>query len=95
MNYDQDDSGFDETEFDDSGFDENDDEDNHGSGLAMGIAIGMVIASVVWGIGKSGKYEGMTAEDWFNAYDNCEARIEVYQSCIEDEIPNAGYYCSP
>jgi len=78
-------------------------EENNGSkyvnssngGLIWGIILGIIIASLLWGIGKKGKYEGQTAEEWFNYYDYCESRLQTYQECAEDAIPNIVNYCSP
>ena len=74
--------------------DEEKPERNNGS-AAWGIILGIIIASLVWGIGKGGKYEGQTAENWFYEYDYCESRLQTYQECTEDAIPNIAYHCSP
>ena len=71
------------------------DDEFQGLGFMPGLIVGIIIAAIIWGIGKHGKYEGLTAEDWFNEYDYCEARLERYQSCVESEIPDVSYYCSP
>lgn len=70
-------------------------ENNNNGSFLWGIIIGIIIASLIWGIGKQGKYEGQTAEDWFNEYDYCESRLQTYQECAEDAIPNIANYCSP
>jgi len=45
--------------------------------IVTGIVIGIIVASIIWGIGKSGKYEGQTAEGWYNEYD-------WLVGCVED-----------
>lgn len=47
----------------------------------FGIAIFWFVLSAVGGIGK---YEGQTAEYWFNAYDEATAENDDLQTQIED-----------
>jgi len=49
--------------------------------LVIGIAIIWFVFSV---IGNFGKYEGLTAEDWFNEYDQSEADLENYKTALEE-----------
>ncbi len=68
-----------------------DDEENETSWWqwAVGIAIGIAIGALVFG-----KYEGMTAEEWFNEYDYENARYEELRDCVETyyEDPEELYY---
>ena len=70
--------------------------------FGCGFIIAFLVISLFWGIGKNGKYEGQTAEEWFNEYDNaeavseyCQGILDDYQSCVEDTIPNIENYCYP
>lgn len=50
-----------------------------------GWVIFILIASLIWAIFlREEKYEGQTAEEWFNYYDESEARYEEFRSCVED-----------
>lgn len=67
--------------------------------MYLGIVV-IVIAVVVWGasqlfggIGNIGKYEGQTAEEWFNDYDDAEARYQQLHDCVEP-YATAGRYIS-
>ena len=64
-------------------------------GFVTGFLLALLIVWMIWGIGKGGKYEGQTAEEWFNDYDSCDAQLIDYQSCVESAVPDIGYYCSP
>lgn len=72
-----------------------------GSGFVSGVFLTIIVISLIWGIGKSGKYEGQTSEEWFDDYDSCEAELETvtsnaedYQSCVESEFEDSALYCS-
>lgn len=69
--------------------------ESQGNGFGCGFLVAIIIIALIWGIGKNGKYEGQTAEYWFNEYDYCESQIYRYQSCVEDTIPTIGNYCAP
>lgn len=55
----------------------------------IGFGIGLVIGATVLG-----KYEGMTAEEWFNQYDYENARYIELRDCVETyyENPDDLYY---
>jgi hypothetical protein len=83
----------DDVENDDEDEDSEEQENSSHNGFYTGLIVGIIIVSLIWGIGKKGKYEGQTAEEWFNEYDDCQVRLEEYQSCVEDTIPNINNYC--
>lgn len=92
--------GEDEDEDDNDEDDEEKDEDSDerlnstNNGFLKGLIVGIIIVSLIWGIGKKGKYEGQTAEEWFYDYDDVQATLEDYQNCVQDAIPNIDNYCS-
>lgn len=49
-------------------------------GLIIGIA---VICFIFSAIGDFGKYEGQTAEEWFNEYDDASAQVEELNTEVE------------
>jgi len=56
---------------------------------AIGWIIGIVIIWTVFSwIGGWGKYEGESAEYWFNAYDEENARAENYKTALEEANAN-------
>jgi hypothetical protein len=58
----------------------------------IGIAIIWFIFSF---IGSFGKYEGLSAEEWFNRYDEADARVINLQDALEQansNIEDAKYY---
>lgn len=71
-----------------------DDVGSKGGEFGCGFLVALLIVWMFWGIGKNGKYEGQTAEDWFNEFDYCVSETVSYQSCVEENFPNADYYCS-
>lgn len=54
-------------------------------GWIIGIA---VIVSILNGIGNLGKYEGKTAEEWFNEYDQAESDLDSYKTAFEEANTN-------
>ena len=57
-------------------------ENNHGwAGWIIGI---IIVISLFLLMGGLGKYEGQTAEEWFNAYDAESARAEELENKISD-----------
>ena len=45
----------------------------------------ILIAALLWAIFfHEDTYEGQTAEEWFNAYDEAESRYEEFRTCVED-----------
>lgn len=52
-------------------------------GWAIGIAIAIVIGIILWFSG-AGKYEGESAEYWFDAYDTEATRVEELEDRISD-----------
>ena len=57
-------------------------ENNHGwAGWIIGIIIVIFLFLLMGGLGK---YEGQTAEEWFNAYDAETARVEELENRISD-----------
>lgn len=78
------------------------DEENNSNWIGAIIGI-VIIGAVIWWFSGAGKYEGETAEYWFNAYDEAEAKYDEFRSCVEDydnfdiqeQIDYGGvfYYC--
>lgn len=54
----------------------------------IGFVISMVVVFAIFG---NNKYEGMTAEDWFNAYDQENARYIKLYDCVDDLTYNEYY----
>lgn len=52
----------------------------------IGVIIGFVVVFSIIGanLGGSSKYEGQTAEEWFNEYDQCSVNLENYQTAFEE-----------
>ncbi len=57
----------------------------------------IVIGAVIWGISKLfggigglGKYEGQTAEEWFNDYDYAESKYQELYDCVEPYLLGSG-----
>lgn len=76
------------------------DEDNNNNGWLIGI----LIVGFIWAFFfHKDKYEEQTAEEWFNDYDEAEARYEEFRNCVEDydsfdidtqiEYGGVFYYC--
>lgn len=73
-------------------------EDNKQSGIII-----FLILILLWSIFHKDKYDGLTAEEWFNEYDYAEYKYESFRSCVEDfdsfdiqtQIDYGGlfYYC--
>lgn len=57
-------------------------------GWIIGIAVIWFIFSAVGGIGK---YEGETAEEWFNRYDIQQTRYQELHDCVEPYATAEGY----
>lgn len=58
-------------------------------GKIIGLIIGIVIVySIFNGIGSMGKYEGQTAEEWYNEYDQAEADLDAYKTAFEEANTN-------
>ena len=66
-------------------------EDNNGCGILLLILV--LIAFAIWGTPRflQTKYEGRTAQEWFNQADYWESRYLRLQSCVEDSYSNN--YC--
>lgn len=52
------------------------------SGLGWIILIVMVVVFLI--AGSSAKYDGMTAEEWFNEYDSTETELQECQDNLSD-----------
>lgn len=52
----------------------------------IGIIIGVIIVGLI--IGRSSKYEGQTAEEWFNDYDYCTSQVQKANTNIEEANTN-------
>jgi len=62
-----------------------DEENNSCLGTVIGWIVAVVVIFFVIGlISDSGKYEGESAEFWFNAYDQENANYDKLKSCVED-----------
>lgn len=60
-------------------------DEGSGFGGVVGWVIGFGI--VIWilgGLFGSSKYEGQTAEEWYNEYDQCEVNVTTYKTTIEE-----------
>ena len=57
-------------------------------GWIIGIVVFWFVFSAFGGIGK---YEGQTAEEWFNDYDEAEARYQQLHDCVEPYATANGY----
>lgn len=71
------------SEYDYDEYQDNEGKSSWGAGIGLGICIGVgvFIGSV---LGGSGKYEGMTAEEWYYEYDYENGRYEDLYACVED-----------
>ena len=50
-----------------------------------GWIIAFLVGALVWSLfSHKDKYEGQTAEEWFNEYDYAESRYENFRNCVED-----------
>lgn len=54
-------------------------------GWIIGIAVIWFIFSAVGGVGK---YEGQTAEEWFNQYDEASAQVENLRDALQEANNN-------
>lgn len=52
----------------------------------IGVVIGIIVVFSFFG--KSSKYEGQTAEEWFNDYDYCLSQVQEANIRIEDANSN-------
>lgn len=50
-------------------------------GWIIGIAVGWLIFNAIRGFGK---YEGLSAEEWFNQYDEESAQVEELNTKVDD-----------
>lgn len=61
--------------------------DGGGSGINW-----LLIIVLIWLIFfHKQKYEGLTAEEWFNRYDSAEERYEQFHSCVEEYAYSSDY----
>ncbi|MBI2033934.1 MAG: hypothetical protein HYT13_02450 [Candidatus Liptonbacteria bacterium] len=68
-----------------------------------GAIIIVLILLLAWAFFHKDKYDGLTAEEWFNKYDYVDAQYRSFRSCVEDfdsfdiqtQIDYGGvfYYC--
>ena len=49
-----------------------------------GIIIILIIGAIIWWFSGAGKYEGETAEYWFDEYDAETARVEELENRLSD-----------
>ncbi len=59
-------------------------------GLVLLIIGGVIwfISSVFSGIGGLGKYEGQTAEEWFNQYEEASGQVEKLKTALQEANDN-------
>jgi len=57
----------------------------------VGVVIFILIIVLAWGVFHKDKYDGLTAEEWFNKYDfasaqydNVELKYSSFRDCVED-----------
>lgn len=70
------------------------DEDNKSNWIGGIIGI-LIVGAIIWWFSGAGKYEGRTAEEWFNVYDyetarneELENRLSDYQTALEEANSN-------
>lgn len=55
-------------------------EENNSNGLVV-----ILVLALVWAIFfHKDSYEGQTAEEWFNTYDEAESAYQEFRTCVED-----------
>ena len=60
-------------------------EDSNGWGSIIGWVIGIAVFWFIFSnIGGAGEYQGQSAEDWFNEYDEASVEIDRLNTRIED-----------
>lgn len=59
-------------------------EDGNNNGWLIAILIGALFISFF----HKEKYEGQTAEEWFNDYDYCESSLSEYKDALEEANDN-------
>jgi hypothetical protein len=59
-------------------------DDSNKGGFLLGVIVTLIVVSLIWGIGKRGKYEGKTAKEWFDYYDWAEANYEEEKAKYQD-----------
>ena len=59
------------------------DEENNSGCLGSIITI-LLIGAAIWWFSGAGKYEGQTAEEWFNEADYWESKYSEFRECVED-----------
>lgn len=57
----------------------------HVFGWIIGIVVIWFILSIIGGMGK---YQGQTAEEWFNQYDEASAQVEGLQTALQEANDN-------
>lgn len=63
-------------------------DEDKGSGVIGTLIIVAIVAAVVYFFMGGGKYEGETAEYWFNAYDEAAAEVDDYKAALEEANSN-------
>lgn len=70
------------------------DDENDSSFGCLGIIVTIVILYFVFRFfGGIGKYEGESAEYWFNEYDAESAQYDELKTCVEDNPHDAMSQC--
>jgi hypothetical protein len=57
-------------------------------GFVLGVVLTMIVISSVWGIGKQGKYEKVTAEGWFYNYTQVDEKYKKLFNCVGKYVGN-------
>ena len=58
-----------------------------GGGLVsiIWLVVAILIIWWLWGtVSGAGKYQGYTAEEWFNQYNNQYVKYQTFRECVED-----------
>lgn len=51
----------------------------------VNIIVAIIVFALFWGIGKNGKFDGQTAEEWYYEYDSLVACVEEASTYAESK----------
>jgi hypothetical protein len=61
---------------------------NSGGGFFTGVVVTLIVVSLIWGIGSGGKYEGQTAQEWYDENSSTEEDLQSYKSALDQANSN-------